>query len=72
MAGERVSLLAIDQNLHLRYAGQIHRLIKAPPPERTPAEFPRKLSETGLFTSVPEHKLHPAVVSYSVKFSFGW
>lgn len=48
------------------YAGEIHRLIPSPPPEGPQPPFPRKLSETGLFTSVPEHRLHPAIVSYSV------
>jgi uncharacterized repeat protein (TIGR03806 family) len=48
------------------YFGQVHRLVPAPPPPDPLPEFPRKLSETGLFSSVPEHRLHPAVVSYSV------
>jgi uncharacterized repeat protein (TIGR03806 family) len=29
-------------------------------------EFPRKLSETGLFASVKDHKPHPALIPYSV------
>jgi uncharacterized repeat protein (TIGR03806 family) len=57
---------AAGEVLIVDYAGQIHRLIPAPPPERAPEDFPRKLSETGLFTSVPEHRPHPAIVSYSV------
>lgn len=28
--------------------------------------FPRKLSETGLFDSVPEHRVHPGLIPYSV------
>lgn len=48
------------------YAGEIHRMVPKPPPEGPLPPFPRKLSETGLFTSVGEHRLHPAIVSYSV------
>jgi uncharacterized repeat protein (TIGR03806 family) len=52
--------------LLIDYAGQIHRLVPAPPPDAPPSQFPRKLSETGLFVSVPEHRLHEAIVGYSV------
>ncbi len=55
-AGE---LLVVD------YGGAIYRLEPAPPPEEG-HEFPRRLSETGLFASVPEHEMHPALIPYSV------
>lgn len=43
--------------------------------ERTPTQtqevpFPRKLSESGLFDSVPDHKLKPGVVPYAVNAEF--
>ncbi len=57
---------AAGEVLIVDYTGEVHRLIPAPPPVEPWPEFPRKLSETGLFASVPEHRLHPAVVGYSV------
>ncbi len=36
------------------------------PKEEHPAKFPTKLSETGLFASVKEHRVHPGVVPYTV------
>ena len=55
-AGE---LLVVD------YGGGINRLEKAPPAEEmTP--FPRRLSETGLFSSVPRHEMHAGLIPYSV------
>lgn len=30
------------------------------------AEFPKRLSQTGLFTSVAKHQVHPALIPYSV------
>ena len=45
--------------------GTIHRL--APNPRRDqPGVFPRRLSDTGLFTSVPRQTLAAGVVSYSI------
>ncbi|MBM3902129.1 MAG: c-type cytochrome [Verrucomicrobia bacterium] len=43
----------------------LHRLI---PATRTnaPAAFPRKLSETGLFSSTRDHRVQPGVVAYSL------
>ena len=46
------------------HAGGFYRIEPRPPAE--PAVFPRKLSETGLFESVPDHKLLPSVIPYSV------
>jgi uncharacterized repeat protein (TIGR03806 family) len=45
--------------------GQIHRLV--PNPTRAdPAAFPRKLSETGLFSSTQDHQPAPGLIPYSV------
>ncbi|MCA9052259.1 MAG: PQQ-dependent sugar dehydrogenase [Planctomycetaceae bacterium] len=47
-------------------AGTIHRLV---PNEALPtqsASFPRKLSETGLFTSTADHVVAPGVIQYSI------
>ncbi|MCA9131563.1 MAG: PQQ-dependent sugar dehydrogenase [Planctomycetales bacterium] len=54
-------------------AGGIYRLEVNPDslePDKVP-EFPRKLSETGLFDSVAEHRVAPGVISYSVNTP-GW
>jgi uncharacterized repeat protein (TIGR03806 family) len=40
------------------------------PKEAAPAAFPRKLSESGLFDSVRDHRMKPGVVPYSVNASF--
>jgi uncharacterized repeat protein (TIGR03806 family) len=45
--------------------GAIHRLAPAPKTQPT-AAFPRKLSETGLFTSVKDLKPAPGLIPYSV------
>ena len=46
-------------------SGSIHQL--EPNPERgAPAKFPQRLSETGLFASVKDHRLAPGVVGYSI------
>jgi uncharacterized repeat protein (TIGR03806 family) len=47
------------------HGGGYYRL-EPTPKETHPAKFPTKLSETGLFTSVKEHRTHPALVPYSV------
>jgi glucose/arabinose dehydrogenase len=47
------------------YAGQLHRL-EASPPEAPRAPFPRTLSESGVFEEVRGHRLHPALLPYSV------
>jgi len=47
------------------YSGQLHTLDRAP--ARTArADWPRKLSATGLFTSTAEHRPHPGLIPYSV------
>jgi uncharacterized repeat protein (TIGR03806 family) len=45
--------------------GGFYRLVPAPPGHAT-VEFPRKLSESGLFQSVKGHVTQPSVVPYSV------
>lgn len=50
------------------HAGAIYRLILTPKRERT-EPFPTRLSDTGLFTSVPDHRVVPALIPYSVNAS---
>ena len=45
--------------------GGIYRLVRRPPQEARPP-FPRRLSETGLFTSIPDHAMAPGVLPYAV------
>lgn len=47
------------------YGGGLYTLERSPE-EKSPFPFPRRLSETGLFLSVAEHRMHPALVPYSV------
>ena len=47
------------------YAGAIYELEPSPPATQ-PNEFPRRLSETGLFVSVKEHRVQPGLIPYSV------
>ncbi|MBI3469383.1 MAG: PQQ-dependent sugar dehydrogenase [Planctomycetes bacterium] len=47
------------------YGGAIYQL-EPSPPQTAPHSFPRRLSETGLFTSVAEHQLAPGLIPYSV------
>jgi len=46
-------------------AGGIYRLVPRPPQAEATA-FPRRLSETGLFVSVPRHELVSGVIPYAV------
>ena len=45
--------------------GQIHRLVPSPAVHQ-PDQFPRRLSQAGLFASVREHKPAPGLIPYSV------
>jgi putative heme-binding domain-containing protein len=47
-------------------AGKIYRLAPNPAATQKPTDFPRRLSETGLFTSVPDGTPAPGVVPFSV------
>ena len=51
--------------LMVRLDGEIHRLVAAPPLQTT-VEFPRRLSETGLFTSMKDLVPASGVVPYTV------
>jgi glucose/arabinose dehydrogenase len=58
-ADSRGEILFVD------YGGTLHTL--EPSKESSnPADFPRRLSETGLFASVHEHKPHPGLLAYTV------
>ncbi len=46
--------------------GEIHRLVPSPPPPKNAADFPRKLSETGLFASARKYMPAPGLIPYSV------
>ncbi len=56
-----------DGEFHLldHTAGTIHRLMPNPQPDQS-ATFPRKLSETGLFSSVTARTPAPGVIPYSI------
>lgn len=67
-----ITCIALDSHDELLIAdhkggddGGLYTLDPVPPPSG-PSPFPRTLSETGLFTSVPEHRLHPSLIPYSV------
>ncbi len=47
-------------------SGAIHRLVPNPPSEQKTPEFPRKLSETGLFASTRDHEPATGLIPYSV------
>ena len=47
-------------------AGSIHRLVPNEKAQEYRARFPRRLSETGLFSSVKEQKPAPGVVPFSI------
>jgi uncharacterized repeat protein (TIGR03806 family) len=46
--------------------GGIYQLVKAEKKDDTAKNFPRKLSETGIFASTKDHKVAPGVIPYSV------
>ena len=50
--------------------GEIHELDRSPPPPKDLPPFPRKLSDTGLFTSVKDHRVAPGVIPYSINAPF--
>jgi uncharacterized repeat protein (TIGR03806 family) len=61
---QRGDLLIVD------HGGGIYRLVPALRPKSLP-KFPARLSETGLFTSVKEHRVAAGLIPYSVKAA-GW
>jgi uncharacterized repeat protein (TIGR03806 family) len=62
------SMNAAGELLVVDHAGGFYRLEPMPPQE--PTNFPRMLSDTGLFASVAEHRLLPSVIPYSVNVQF--
>jgi glucose/arabinose dehydrogenase len=52
-------------------AGGFYRLVPMPPPDPSRPPFPRRLSETGLFTSLRGHVPAPGVIPYDVNAP-GW
>ncbi len=52
------------------YGGGIYRLARAPKEDHL-AEFPRKLSETGIFLSTRENQIAPGIIPFSVNAP-GW
>ena len=47
--------------------GAFYRFEPTTEADRPAQPFPTKLSQTGLFASVPDHKPHPAALAYEVK-----
>ncbi len=69
----QVVAFRVDQRGELLIAdhgGGLYRLVPAPEDRAAPA-FPTRLSETGLFASVKEHQVVPALIPYSVNAP-GW
>lgn len=62
--GRDGSFWAVDYN-----NGNIYQLARRVG-ESANRNFPRKLSETGLFTSVKDHRMAPGVVAYSINAPF--
>jgi len=56
--------------LILDYTGSIYRLVTSPPLDQ-PHEFPHRLSETGIFTSVEDHELQAGMIPYAINAP-GW
>ena len=69
-----ITCFAEDNDNELLIAGHqqdgFYRLERNPLVEQ-PADFPTRLSETGLFTSTAHHQLQPSVIPYSVNAP-GW
>jgi uncharacterized repeat protein (TIGR03806 family) len=63
--GRDGSFYALDYD-----AGHITQLEKSPPAAAGLRRFPRKLSETGVFTSVRDHKVAAGVMPYSINAPF--
>ena len=69
----QISAFAVDQRGELLiadYGGGIYRLARTPPQTHA-SKFPTRLSETGLFASTRDHKVHPGLIPYSVNAP-GW
>src|SRR5439155_14577348 len=69
----QITAFAVDQQGRLLiadYLGAIYRLARASK-QSSITEFPKRLSETGLFISTTNHQAHPGVIPYSVNAP-GW
>ena len=66
----RIVAIGQDQQNELMFldfiGGQLHRLMPRPESPRQVADFPLRLSETGLFTSTEEMTPAPGLIPYSV------
>src|SRR5260221_14398183 len=62
--GRDGSFYAVDYD-----RGEIYQLERQPPAAPLPP-FPRKLSDTGLFTSVARHEVAPGVIPYEINAPF--
>lgn len=64
----QIIAFAVDQHGRLLiadYLGGVYRLVRAPKQLFT-TNFPKRLSETGLFLSTKDHQMQPGVIPYSV------
>lgn len=59
-------LFVLDQGGGNKIAGNSIYRLEPTPEEIKTAEFPRKLSDTGLFVDVAKHEVQPALINYSV------
>lgn len=50
--------------------GGIHQLVKSEKVDDSAKNFPRKLSQTGIFASTKDHKVAPGIIPYSVNAQF--
>ncbi|MBI4663537.1 MAG: PQQ-dependent sugar dehydrogenase [Verrucomicrobia bacterium] len=69
----QIAGFGVDQREDLLIAditGGIYRLVRGPK-DVPPPKFPARLSETGIFTSVKEHRVDPGLIPYSV-IAPGW
>jgi uncharacterized repeat protein (TIGR03806 family) len=64
----QIAAFALDHHggiLIVDHGGAIHRLARSRRQAASP-NFPTRLSETGVFTSTPEHKVQPGIIPYSI------
>ena len=74
LARTQLQIAAFAVNHHnelliVDHGGGIYRMARAP--ERPRPEFPKSLSETGIFVSTKDHQVHSGVLPYSV-IAPGW
>lgn len=70
----QIAAFAVDQRGELLIADHggnaLYRLVRSPR-QHPPHKFPTRLSETGLFVSTKDDKVHPGLIPYSVNAP-GW